>query len=146
MEGESFFVRHGEDFFEATQWTRGPWNPQHHLLYHTLVEKGFGLWKLRFGVDSDSAFGYLKLFTALTGLAFLLALRFLFKEFGVPPFRRICFLLLAGLSVSAWFHFTAFETYCLAMPALVLYFVALHRLIRRGSRRLPDRTTSVRVA
>ena len=29
MDGESFFLRHDDDFFEATRWTRGPWNPMH---------------------------------------------------------------------------------------------------------------------
>lgn len=29
MDGESFFLRHDEDFFEATEWTRGPWSPKH---------------------------------------------------------------------------------------------------------------------
>ncbi len=29
MHGESFFLRHDDDFFEATHWTRGPWNPKH---------------------------------------------------------------------------------------------------------------------
>lgn len=29
MSGESFFLRHDANFFEATQWTRGPWNPKH---------------------------------------------------------------------------------------------------------------------
>lgn len=29
MHGESFFLRHDDDFFEATQWTRGPWSPKH---------------------------------------------------------------------------------------------------------------------
>ena len=29
MDGDSFFLRHDDDFFEATQWTRGPWNPKH---------------------------------------------------------------------------------------------------------------------
>lgn len=29
MDGDSFFLRHDDDFFEATEWTRGPWNPKH---------------------------------------------------------------------------------------------------------------------
>ena len=29
MEGESFFRRLDDDYFEATEWTRGPWNPKH---------------------------------------------------------------------------------------------------------------------
>ncbi len=29
MDAEAFFRRLGEDRFEATQWTRGPWSPEH---------------------------------------------------------------------------------------------------------------------
>lgn len=29
MSSESFFLRHDDDFFEATEWTRGPWSPKH---------------------------------------------------------------------------------------------------------------------
>lgn len=29
MDGEAFFRKLGDDLFEATQWTRGPWSPKH---------------------------------------------------------------------------------------------------------------------
>ena len=56
------------------------WNPQNHLLYHVLVELGHRPWKEAFGSGLESTYRYLKLFTALTGLGFLIALRWLLVE------------------------------------------------------------------
>jgi hypothetical protein len=116
-----------------------PWNPQSHLLHHVLLERGFDVWQRIFGAGPDSAFRYLKLFTALAGLAFLFALRQLLRELGLDPARRIVILILAGLSVSVWFHFSAFETHCVALPALVIYLLSLARMRDRASRSVGDR-------
>lgn len=119
------------------------WNPQNHLLYHVLVEWGYGLWTTPFGSGIESAYRYLKLFTALTGLGYLMALRGLLRDLGLRSSRRTILLALAGVSVSSWFHFAVFETHCLAMPALALYLATLVRLRRGGPRRPRDRVLFV---
>jgi len=109
-----------------------PWNPQNHLLYHSLVEAGYRVWSWFAGNGPLSAFYYLKFFTALTGLGFLLAFRWLLCELGLGTSARAVILALSGLSVTAWFHFGAFESHCLTMPWLALYLVALLRLTRQA--------------
>ena len=59
-----------------------PWNPQNHLLHHVLVDGGYAVWRRVFGAGGEVAFYYLKSFTVLSGLGFLLALRLLFVELG----------------------------------------------------------------
>jgi hypothetical protein len=107
-----------------------PWNPQNHLLYHVLLETGYGVWQVAFANTPESVFRYVKIFTALTGLAFLMAMRLLFKELGLDAFRRATLLLLVGLSLAGWFTFAVAETHCLALPALAIYLVMLVRLAR----------------
>ncbi len=118
---------------------RYPWNPQNHVLYHLVVERGYDAWKVFFGSSVDSAFAYLKLFTALAGLAFLVAMRQVLLELGLGPARRIALLVLAGVSVSVWFHSAAFETHVLALPALALWLLCLIRLRDSVHRPLRDR-------
>jgi hypothetical protein len=90
-----------------------------------VVENGYRLTRGAFGSDPAAPFRYLKLFTAVAGVLFLLALRRLLVELGLGPARRMALSLLAGLGVSAWFHFSAFETHCLAASAVALHLVSL---------------------
>jgi hypothetical protein len=108
------------------------WNGQNHMLYHWLTDRGFRLWKLAVGGGIASAFYFLKIFTALTGCCFLIALRSLCVEAGLGARDRLAFLPFAGLSLAIWFHFSAFETWGLGMPALVLFLLALLRRLRRN--------------
>jgi hypothetical protein len=107
-----------------------PYNPQNHLLYHLLVERGYALWRAGFGPGPGSLYAFLKLFTAATGLAFLLSLRLLLHSMGLGSLARAAVLGLAGVSVSAWFHYAAFETHGLVLPGLTLALFALQRLAR----------------
>lgn len=116
--------------FSLSSGSRYPWSPQNHVLYHVLVEWGYRAWCLVAEPGYDSAFRYLNLFTALTGLGFLLAFRWLLCELGLGVKRRAIILALTGISVSAWFHFGAFETHALTMPWIALYLVSLLRLTR----------------
>ncbi len=115
------------------------WNPQSHLLYHVVVEQGFRVWKIWAGPGIDSTYRYLKFFTALCGLGFLLTMRWLFRELRLSDGASVVLLLLTGVSVSAWFHFAAFETHSLALPMLGLYLVALARMRGRPIRSRGDR-------
>ena len=115
------------------------WNPQSHLLYHVVVERGHEVWQAWLGPGMDSTYLYLKLFTALCGLGFLGTMCWLFCELRLEAGPRVVLLLLTGLSVSAWFHFAAFETHCLALPMVGLYLIALVRLRDRPTRSLSDR-------
>jgi hypothetical protein len=114
------------------------WNPQSHLLYHWAVEHGHAIWQRLLGPGA-STYAYLKLFTGLCGAAFLGLMLWLFRELGLDPARRAVLLLLTGVSVSAWFHFAAFETHALALPGLVAYTIALVRLRDRPERGAVDR-------
>jgi len=107
------------------------WNPQSHLFYHCLTEGLFHMWRRGFGGGTASAFLFLKLFTAVTGLGFLLALRVFLREVGLGIRQRLALLPLAGLSLAAWFHFAAFETSGLTMPFLLLFLIAFLRRVRR---------------
>lgn len=120
-----------------------PWNPQSHILYHFVVDQGHAAWQGMFEPSPISTYRYLKLFTGLCGLAFLAGVRRLFVELGLTLGFRLPLLLLTGLSVSAWFHFAAFETHCLAMPALAAYLIAIARLTTRPLRRPIDRVVLV---
>jgi hypothetical protein len=76
-------------------------NPQHHLLYHVLTE---GIYKRgikpHFRHGPETAYAFLKGFTVLTGAAFLLAMRRVLWESGVPLWPRVLLLLLGGVSVA----------------------------------------------
>ncbi len=115
------------------------WNPQNHLLYHVLVEVGHRPWQEVFGSGLASTFSYLKVFTVLTGLGFLVALRWLLIELGMGLGPRLLLLSLTGFSVSIWFHFSAFETHGLALPFLVTYLACLVRLRNQEKRGAPER-------
>jgi hypothetical protein len=116
-----------------------PWNPQNHLLHHVVVEGGYVLWQRAFGSGRASAFHYLKLFSALSGLAFLVVLGRLLSTLGLAAARRAVVLALTGIAVSVWFHFSAVETHCLAMPALATYLLCLVRLRQRTQRTAAER-------
>ncbi len=123
---------------------RYPFNPQNHLLYHVLVDGGYALWSHAFGHSADSIYGFLKLFTALTGLAFLLSSRLLLRAMGLDAVGRAVLLGLIGVSVSAWFNFAAFETHALVLPPLALSLLALHWLA--SSQSPPPRTHLILIA
>ncbi len=112
------------------------WNPQNHLLYHVLVESGFRAWEMLFGPGLESAFRYLKLFTAVSGFLFLWAMRWLLVELGLALIPRLVLLFLTGISVSVWFHAAAFETHCIGLAPLAVYLRSLVRL-RAGAPRTP---------
>jgi hypothetical protein len=115
------------------------WNPQNHLLYHVLVELGHRPWTEAFGSGLESTYRYLKVFTALTGVGFLIALRWLLVELRLGLGARMLLMCLTGLSVSIWFHFSAFETHSLALPFLAVYLVCLVRLRDRETRTARER-------
>lgn len=111
-----------------------PWNPQNHLLYHTLVEH---LYALLPGADArtmESVYRFLKGFTALCGLGWLLMMRQVFVELEMARALRVALLGLAGVSVSAWFHVSAFETHALALPAMGGWLWAVARWDRARHR------------
>ena len=114
------------------------WNAQNHLFYHWLTGEAFGLWQHAFGGGMDSAFLFLKSFTAATGLWFLVTLRLFLRAVGLGGVERLVMLLLAGLSMSVWFHFSAFETAGLTMPLCLLFFIAFLRRVRRQDESLPN--------
>jgi hypothetical protein len=122
----------GQILLSLSKGSRYPWSPQNHVLYHALVEWGYRAWCLVAEPGYDSAFRYLNLFTALTGLGFLLAFRWLLCELSLGMKGRAIILTLTGISVSTWFHFGAFETHGLTMPWIALYLVSLLRLTRRS--------------
>ena len=105
-----------------------PFYPQNHLLYHVLVENGYAFWSGLVGRSADSVYGFLKGFTALTALGFLLGFRLLLRDMGHAAPARALLLLFLGVSVSAWFNFAAFETRSLAMIPVVFCLVAVFRL------------------
>jgi hypothetical protein len=116
-----------------------PWNPQNHILYHLLVKAGYKVWEPLWGGGLGSAYIYLKLFTAFFGLLFFISLRSLFQQLNLSTFQRILLMSFSAASVSIWFHFSAFETHCVAMPALVLYIRELVRLRDNQKRNRMDR-------
>lgn len=111
---------------------RYAFNPQHHLLYHVLVERSYGLFKPLVGKEPEGVYRFLKVFTLLTGLAFLFALSWTLREMGLSLAPRAGCVALAGVSVSAWFHFAGFETHSLPLAATMLYLGAVFRLVRKG--------------
>ena len=128
----------GQDSYYLIEslWRGGvyPWNPQNHLLHHILLDSGYRVWQFVFSADPLSAFHYLKLFTVLSGLLFLVALRRLLLELRLGSPQRCALLLLTGVALPVWFHFSAFETHCLAVTAVVLYLLALAKLRVPGVR------------
>jgi hypothetical protein len=114
------------------------WNAQNHIFYHWLTDKGFHLWQRGFGGGLASAYLFLKLFTAATGLCFLVTLRVFLREVGVGVVHRLAMLPLAGLSVAVWFHFSGFETSGLTMPFFVLFLIAFLRRVRRRDESLAN--------
>lgn len=104
---------------------RYPWNPQHHLLFHTAAAAADALLPGS-RRDPPAAIGLLRWLPALAGLAWLLALRVLLVRAGLGPWRRLVLLTLGGCSMAAWGGFALIETYALAMPFFMLYLVAMH--------------------
>ena len=108
------------------------YNPQHHLLYHVLTEWGYEALRPHFRHSLGKVYLFLKGFTVLTGIAFMILLSRLLWEMDLRLYHRILLLLLSGISVTAWFNFSAFETHSLAMAAIALYFLVIQRLTRLG--------------
>jgi hypothetical protein len=115
------------------------WNPQHHLLYHVVTEGVYNN-AVRPHVDHgfETAYMFLKGFAVLTGTAFMIVLSRVLWEMGLPLLPRILLLLLTGVSVTAWFNFSAIEAHSLAMAGIALYILALLRLSRFGRFRLQE--------
>lgn len=112
---------------------RFQWNPQHHLLYHASTEYLYGKLvrpHVRHGLRP--VYLFLKGFTVLTGAVFLVLLSLLLRETGLGPVPRAVLLLLSGVSVSAWFNFSAFEAHSLGMAGIALYLLALVRWTLHG--------------
>ncbi len=116
-----------------------PWEAQSHILYHYLVENGYSAWRsLTSDSSPNSAFRFLKGFTALTGLGFLVTVVMLFRRIGLPVAIRCTLLAITGVSVTAWFNFAGFETHSLAMPAIGLYLMVVLRLAKGQTFRRRD--------
>ncbi len=109
-----------------------PYNPQDHLLYHVAVNAGYALIQPWVGASRLAVYRYLKVVTAMTGVAFLLVLRRLLQELDVRASIRAALLLLASVSVSGWFNFSAFETHSLPLAAFAVVLLVLFRLARRS--------------
>lgn len=115
------------------------YNPQHHLLYHALTEWGYRLVRRGAAPTVEGAHLFLQVATALTGAAFLIGILVLLAEIGLSTPRRLTLLLLAGLSVTAWFNFAGFETHGLALWAYAVVLLSVLRVAR-------DRALTVRQA
>jgi len=113
-------------------------NPQHHLLYHVLTEWGYKVIRPHFHHSPRRVYQFLKLFTVLTGIAFTILLSRLLWEMDLRLYHRILLLLLSGISVTAWFNFSAFETHSLGMAGVALYLLVILRLTRLGQFRLQE--------
>lgn len=109
------------------------WNAQNHILYHWLMEHCYIPWKAVFGTGLNSAYYFLKSFTAATGLWFLLAVRQLLVTLEWKAHHRLLLLPLSGLILTVWFHYSAIETSGLCMPAVITFLIALIRRIRSGN-------------
>ena len=114
------------------------YNPQHHLLYHALTEWGYKAVRPYVRHGPETAYLFLKAFTLLTGIAFTILLSRLLWEMDLRPFHRILLLLLSGISVTAWFNFSAFETHSIGMPGIALYLLVILRLTRLGQFRVQE--------
>ena len=53
-------------------------------------------------------------------------------------YHRILLLLLSGISVTAWFNSSAFESHSLGMAGIALYLLVILRLTRLGQIRLQE--------
>ena len=111
--------------------TRYRYNPQHHLLYHALIE---GLWRALvtpwWAPGAQVAYVYLKVVAALTGAAYLATLLVLLQALGLSPPRRLVLLFLAASSVTAWFNFAGIETHSLALWAYNVVLLCVVRAVR----------------
>ncbi len=123
----------------ASDDARYAWNPQNHILYHVLVDAGYALWRGAFGHGPESAFRFLKLFTAITGVGFLLCMRRLLAEIGLGAGPRAVMLVFTGVSVAAWFNFSGFETHGLALPFMAGFALAVVKICRGGGNSPGDR-------
>ncbi|MCP2499962.1 MAG: hypothetical protein NCA08_00080 [Deltaproteobacteria bacterium] len=114
------------------------YNPQHHLLYHVLTEWGYNVLRPHTYHSLRKVYLFLKGFTVLTGIAFTILLSRLLWEMDLRLYHRILLLLLSGISVSAWFNFSAFETHSLGMAGIALYLLVILRLTRLGQFQLQE--------
>ena len=114
------------------------YNPQHHLLYHVLTEWGYNVLRPHIRHRLGTVYVFLKAFTVLTGIAFTILLSRLLWEMDLRLYHRILLLLLTGISVTAWFNFSAFETHSLGMAGIALYLLVILRLTRLGQFRLQE--------
>jgi hypothetical protein len=119
--------------------THFEWNPQHHLLYHVVTEGVYNkVFRPYVHHDLETVYMFLKGFTVLTGTAFMILLSRVLWEMGLPLFPRILLLLLSGISVTAWFNFSAIEAHSLGMAGIALYILVILRLTRFGQFRLQE--------
>jgi len=114
------------------------YNPQHHLLYHVLTEWGYKVLRPHIRHRLGTVYVFLKGFTVLTGIAFTILLSRLLWEMDLRLYHRILLLLLSGISVTAWFNFSAFEAHSLGMAGIALYLLVILRLTRLGQFRLQE--------
>ena len=117
---------------------RFQYNPQHHLLYHVLTEWGYKVLRPHIRHRLGTVYVFLKGFTVLTGIAFTFLLSRVLWEMDLRLYHRILLLLLSGISVTAWFNFSAFETHSLGMAGIALYLLVILRLTRLGQFRLQE--------
>lgn len=114
------------------------YNPQHHLLYHVLTEWGYKVLRPHIRHRLGTVYVFLKGFTVLTGIAFTILLSRLLWEMDLRLYHRILLMLLSGISVTAWFNFSAFEAHSLGMAGIALYLLVILRLTRLGQFRLQE--------
>ncbi len=110
----------------------------HHLLVHVATDFIYNIVKSVRHHGTRQAYRFLKIFTVIQAALFLFMMRIFLRQFDLSALRRLALLLLTGCAVSVWFHFAAFETHAMAMPALVGYLMLAQRIFREE--RSPPRT------
>jgi hypothetical protein len=110
----------------------------HHLLVHVATDAVYNTLKPFLHHGIRTVYRFLKIFTVIQAALFLFMMRIFLMQFGLSPLRRLALLLLTGCAVSVWFHYAAFETHAMAMPALVGYLLLMQRIVREE--RPPPRT------
>lgn len=114
------------------------WNPDHHILYHLSNEKFFLIVKKIWGNDRITVFYYLKAYTLVTAILFYGLFLYLLKAMGLRSRERLVVIFMMGVSVTAWFNFSAFETHGFAMVFVIGYLVILYRLLNSAQPRIMD--------
>jgi len=134
------FEQDSKYFIDALEnGTHFRWNPQHHLLYHVVTEGVYNkVFRPHVHHGVETAYMFLKGFAVLTGTAFMILLSRVLWEMGLPLFQRILLLLLSGISVTAWFNFSAIEAHSFGMAGIALYILVILRLTRFGKFHLQE--------